>query len=281
MNDGDYLTAAVIFEDKFKEINKDSCCIYAIVALNNRKIMMYRYLSNEKEKIKGLWESFREIDGAGNICYSINYFYDEMALKTYLFFGFCGTPMRIYSLKENSYDKSKMFPIDNNEYSRIYSINFLIIKNSTANYKKYVIYTQYDSNLINIGDVDNGEIVQRFALPDTHSNNDLLVWSCSEETNIQQKKKTSLGIYLIVASMETSSANNKGAVNILSLEEDLSLVLRKRILYDVSPVNLIKTKVPLKRNIENMNNEEIREEKEVFVVFSGRFDKSCINAYEN
>lgn len=278
---GSEILEVVIFRDKFKEIDGISSEIYSIVTFKNNSIMMYRYSKNNKKKnMEGLWEKFREIEGLGKRCFKINYFYDEIASKTYVFFGFDKIPMMIYQLKENSWDKSKLFPTDKN--SDIISINFLFMSNSSNRNQKYVIYTQYGSNFINICDIDNGNIVQKFAIPNTCSNNDLLVWNHSNQPNMQQSKKTTTSspIYLIVASMENDD-KGKGSVNILSLEEDMELIWRKSLHNDTYPANLMKIKVGADENIGGINKKKNLEEKEALVVIYGEGLESSILLYEN
>lgn len=269
----------MVFKDQFYEIDGSSSFIYAIVTFENNAIMMYRY-SDMNGRMKGTWEKFREIEGLGKICATINYFYDEIGSKTYLFFGFWGIPMRIYNLRENSWNQKIIFPIDEKKYSFVSSINFIFMKSLIGRMdKKYVVYTHYDSNLINIADIDSGKIVQQLFIPNTHSISDLLVWNCSDYANIQQNQKKTSAIYLVVASRETNSLYGKGSLNILSLEENMSFVLKKSLRNDISPVNLMKTKVGLEKNMVN-TKKEFQEEKEVLVVISGYKSKSSIAIYK-
>lgn len=249
------LNAVVVFKDKFKEIDRNCPGIYAVLAYGYDGIRICKFFTNDKGS---WWEMYRQIR-VKEECYTLKYFYDEMASKTYIFFGFSKGPIRIYNLKINYWEKN-IFPMADNKKGYITSINFFFI-----NFKKYVIFTQESSNLIKIGDIDNGEIVQEIAIPNADSNFDLLVWNCLDHTNVMQTKKKSSKIYIIVASMKNLKDvynNNKGSVgsvNILSLEQEMSFVLRKSLPNDVYPISLIKAKVIFKNNEKNTNKKILEE----------------------
>lgn len=268
------IVSVMIFEDKYKEID-DKSCIYAIVAFQNNIIMMYRLLANNAKNLEGSWEKFKKIKGLSKTCYTLNSFYDDFRSKTYLFFGFFEIPIQIYHLKENSWEKLT----DNNSNNIILSMNFYFVKNPLGYYKRYLIYTQYESNEIIICDIDNKSIIKRIAIPNSHSVIDLLVWKCSPNTsaNIHQSTRNGLETYLLVATRETYKGNKKGSLNIFTVEQDLSCVLKKSMSHEISPVNLIKAKVSLNNNKDSI----FQNEKDTLIVIHGYGSNSSIALYED
>lgn len=272
---GSDVVAFVIFQDKHKEVDGNSCCIYAIASFQNNKIMMYRFLNSNEKHLKGSWEKFKKINGLGKICYTIGSFCDDLRSRTYLFFGFFELPIGIYKIKENSWEK----PLDNNKNSIILSINFIFIQNPQGYDKRYLIYTQCDCNLITICDIDMGNIVQQIVIPNSHSVMDLLVWNDLANTHKQHNIRNCQEIYLIVASRETYCENTKGSLHILSLDKDLIWVLRKSLINEISPINLIKTKASF--GIDGTNMSKIKNEKKALVALYGYGPSSKIVIYGN
>lgn len=172
----------------------------------------------------------------------MEYFYDESCSKTYLFFVFNKRPMKIYNLKERSWDKSKSFPINENKNSEITAIKFLTAKDSLNNTKKYVIYAQILCAYITIADIDSSSVVKKVYLPGKH-HFDLLLWNCLDAKALRPKT------YLLVSSKKSNDESLEGSVNILSFNEDLSLVLEKTLEKPIYPVCFLKTNVGWEKEI--------------------------------
>lgn len=84
MNISVHISAASIFNDKFNEI-KSQYLVYAVISFDGEKFGIRIY----QLKDDGDWEMIREIPNPDKkICYTMNFYHDENLSKTYFFFGF-------------------------------------------------------------------------------------------------------------------------------------------------------------------------------------------------
>lgn len=318
------ILSALIFQDQFKEINQNThekdnchekehqinstCCVYALISFYNSKnenILMYRFISENSTDKNGKWEQFREINNpANNYCFTINYFHDYTLSKTFILFGFSSHFVKVYNLKDNSWEAQKQFPTTNH----VSSINFIIRKTSNENNNdnnslrktigvqiskktqismvRYVIYTQHSSNLVIVGDIDNGTSIKQLPIPNATNNFDLCIWNsipCSSSSNSKINNNDKQMSYLIVLSYD---GNNNNALNIINFEDFSGSVISSKAFHNFNyPINIIKTKI-LKENENSMmisKNEEGKKQKqykEVIVLFNCNGQESSIYLYE-
>ena len=99
---GKPIISAVIFKDKFEELNdsepNDTIKIYALVSFHDANLPLRMY------KLNGIngGELIREIENpVKQLCYTINFFYDEIYGRSCFFFGFSKSYVKIYDLKSN------------------------------------------------------------------------------------------------------------------------------------------------------------------------------------
>ena len=228
---------------------------------------MYRFVRNINSNNNGggEWVKFREISTNSSYCYTMNYYYDEVLSKTYVFFGFTNSFIKIYNLKENSFDAQKQFKTT----SHVSSINFIVRCNKNNNSIKnlqqimhpqyhlkkeqqqnknktqtneiimdrFIIYTQWNNSII-IGDINTGNIIRECAIPNVSYNYDLCIWNKlppsliphNENINVNEKalmlnSNNNNMSYYLIVASYDNSNNH--SINILNFE-DLSVILTKK-----------------------------------------------------
>lgn len=265
----DSINSVVVFQDEFNEIIynlTEKKNIFAVISFVDRKeLFMYKFINND---LKSFWQKFREINNPVNkFCWTMNYFYDQAISKTYLFFGFSRSYVKLYKLKENSWNPAIQFPTQNGSVS---SINFIFVNEKIqsefnsciSKIKKYIIFTEYYSNFICVGNIDSGEIVKQIQIPGFTTIFSLMVWNSINDKN-----------YLIAASYKYQNNIHNGSIDIISFD-DMLIKYTKLLPDNIFPVNFIKSKISFVLN--NQINE-----KETLVVFHNNRERSSINQYLN
>ena len=147
------ILAAVVFEDKFDEIKDKSFSdqsLYILVSLEDE---------NSPLKIYNLQKNFtflllKEIKKPVNkMCYSLNYFHDELQSKTQCYCGFSNSFIKSIDLKTLHWESHQFETQDH-----VTSINFVLrLMEEPLKYaERSLIYTQMNS-LIVVADVDSGK----------------------------------------------------------------------------------------------------------------------------
>ena len=226
--DGEAILSAVIFDDKYNELDSNEKGVYVMISSNDSKFSLRIY---KFDTIGGGAHLYREIINPMNkICYTINFYYDETISKSSFFFGFSESFIRSYDLKSNSWLKSQY-----ETKGGVTSINFILRNVNTDNLlehhekiERYLLYTQ-DNNLIVLIDIDTGNIMRKLALSNIKSVKDVCVWNSNSESN-----------YLIIATYDQNS------IKILSFES-LQVLCTKETGNSI-PVNLLKVLIKEHKN---------------------------------
>jgi len=186
-------------------------------------IFLYKYTKDSEEK----WVIYRKIANPNNqICFTLNFCYNEVIKKTLFYFPFDSSTIGIYDLKADKLEKTEL------QIKRgVTSMNFLFReKQSTSNLlnvfhleeEGFLIYSQWTSTLI-IANIETNKIVRKTTLNNVAYIYDCVIWN-SFPNNLEQ-------IYLIVATQYSDS------IQILNFD-DLSILFIKKL--EKRPINLLK-----------------------------------------
>ena len=210
-NSGKEILSAIIFEDKYKEINHNDKGIYLLISFNDWKspLLLYKLDIGKEEEI------IREIrNPLKKSCWTLNFYHNQNISKTCIFAGFTSSFIKIYDIETNSW-LSQQFETK----APVYSINFITGENEDYG-TNFVVYTQ-GNNLIIIANIDNGKIIKKINMPNSEVVFDLCTWNWLKK------------IYFI------TTAQNKNAIKILDYDKSEPIVMSKET-GDFLTVNLTK-----------------------------------------
>ena len=263
------ILSAVIFHDKFKELDKNFASCYVMISLydSSSPLLLYKNFEDNMENTSNnedKWEIFRKIlNPTKNFCFTMNFYHDELLKKTIFYFGFSESFIALYDFKNEQWEGEKhIFPTTD----RVNSINFIFMKNkfscglkNNENVKNgYLVYTQENNEVI-VGDIKNRKIERKVELKDVSCIYDCHFWGNNSEKN-----------YLIVA---TYSVKLK-SIQILDFDT-LNVLFVKKL--DQFPVNIM---IVPRKKIKKC--EKIPEENynECLSCFLGKGDTSKILLFE-
>lgn len=173
-----HISSAIIFEDKFQEIEEEKFTntevqsnIYAFICLNDemKSIKLYRFLKKTTEIVREIRNPVK------NSCYSVNFYYDEDSKKTKLFFGFSKSYVKLYDIKGDLWPRLE-FPTQND----VNSINFTY--REKKDYKiliMFLIFTQ-NNNQISFVNMEDGFSLKTLVLRNILFVPDLVDWGPPE-----------------------------------------------------------------------------------------------------
>lgn len=228
-NTGRPILSVNVFYDIYNELenfNKDildlSEYFYAIISFFDEKLPLRIYKFEKKAQEEGNWRSIIEIPNILNKeCRTISVYDIEYQDKTLIFCGFTTSFIKIYNLKENTWDQNKQFPTK----SPVNSMKFVKRENSLDKNKGdsvlkiqyYLIFAQ-ENNTISIADIELGEIIRQVSLENVSRVFDLCLWNNE---------------YIIIA------AYSENSVKILNFE-NLQVIKTKKLKANQDPANIIK-----------------------------------------
>ena len=200
INAGAEIIEAVIFEDKFDEIIKNSKDkLIAILAFSNSNVpIKIFHLTNGGGQVVKIIMNYNSEQ-----CWSMNYYYDEILLKTSLFIG----------LKSviNCWDLKTHIPLQQIQAkAAVFSMRFLLDFENRAMPKRFLIYSQ-NNNSVTIADIDTSVIVRQVALQNVTLIYDICIWRRKDEFiliaathgNLNGMKVLKFETLEVVASRET------------------------------------------------------------------------------
>ena len=236
---GKGILSAVMYEDKYNE--------FKVSSIDEKFYVLMSYFDESSplrvyQLTKGGGQIVREINNdKKKLCHSINFYQDEVALKSLFFIGFRKSFVHLYDPKSNT-----LLATQFESKKTVTSINFLSRTSDVSKEKKierFLIYTQ-GNNLIVIADINSGNIIRELAIPNVDYICELCVWD-----NVQQ--------YLIIGTRRENS------IKIINFE---NLLVLKSIKTDQSwPTNIMKV---------FKNDQKVNKFKDCFVCLLSSIEKN-------
>lgn len=239
INTGKGIASAIIIEDRFHELGiyGENNVGYAIICPNDvhMNIRIYKIKKEGRELI-------REVKNPlNNICYCLNYYYDENKSKTKVFFGFSDSFIQIYDLKNDAW-LIERFQTE----TFVRSISFFEQKINGKTKEDYLIFSQNNA-IITLANINKGILYKKIVIPNVLRVLDFCEWDK----------------FLILTTQD------KNFIKVVNLET-FELMFSKEM-EDVPILNIIKV---LK------NEKKLGTIKECIICLEACYEKSRINIFE-